>query len=117
MTEEFDLCKHCCGWVNDMREKSPATVCDGYPRMMRTVLKTQFHMGKRASREFIEDACCGNWLKLHETDVERETDAEAYARMLLHDVWYCSDRWSWDRVLRIQWLYQRVRYRVEVDDD
>ena len=111
MAEEFDLCEYCCAWVSDMREKSPATVRDAYPRMMRTVLKAGFHMGKRASRGFIEDACCGNWLKLHETDVEREADAEAYMRMLIRDVWYCSDRWSWDRVLRVQWLYRRLRDR------
>jgi hypothetical protein len=85
--------------------------------MMRTVLKSRFNMGGKAAKAFIKDACYCNWSRLHETNIERSVTAEAYAKELLDDVWYCSDRWSWDRVLRIQWLYQRILRRCEAADD
>ena len=117
MSRDFDLCEYCCKWVHGLEGKSPLAVRDAYPRMMRKVLRHHCGMGKEAASLFIEDACCGNWLKLHETDVERNASAGAYAEMLVGDVWYCSDRWSWDRVLRIQWLYRRLCNRCrEVDE-
>lgn len=114
MSEEHDnVCEVCCGWVVDHRGKSPFAVMDGYPEMMRYVLKHWFGMPGKVSVSFIEDACWGNWLKLHETDMERCATAEDYAKALLDDVFYCSDRWSWDRVMRVQWLYRRLHDRCE----
>lgn len=113
MNDDFDLCGYCCEWANDLDGKPPTAVRDAYPKMMRRVLKERFGMGKKASKRFIREACCGNWLKIHETDVERETGAESYAEMLRNETWYCSDRWSWDRVLRVQWLYRRLADRCE----
>lgn len=108
MTEQFDTCDFCCAWCRELEEKSPVAVRDAYPKMMRKVLKVEFGMPKKAADGFIESACCGNWLKLHETDVERNVGAESYAEMLRSEVFYCSDRWSWDRVLRTQWLYMML---------
>lgn len=104
----FDLCSYCCQWANGLEGKSPLTVRDAYPKMMRKVLKERFGMPKEAAKRFIAEACEGNWERLHETGVEKDVEAESYADMLIGDVWYCSDRWSWDRVLRIQWAYRRL---------
>lgn len=114
--KKFDICGYCCEWVHETEGKSPATVRDAYPKMMRKVLKERFGMSKEAATRFIEEACWGNWKKLHETDIERHADAAMYAKMLRDDVWYCSDRWSWDRVIRIQWLYRRLVDRCERDN-
>lgn len=107
----FDLCDYCCDWANKHRDTNPFKVRDDYPKMMRKVLKSLFHMSKKAADTFIEDACYGNWKKIHETDVEQSTDEQTYANLLVSDVFYCSDRWSWDRVIRIQWLYKRLENR------
>jgi hypothetical protein len=111
--KKFDLCDYCCKWVNDVDGKSPAAVRDAYPRMMRKVLKHRFGMGKYAANMFIENACLGNWDRMHETSMENHVTAEMCADELRNDVWYCSDRWSWDRVIRIQWLYRRLADRCE----
>lgn len=111
MEEEFDVCRWCCEWHSEMEGKSPFVVRDAYPRMMRKVLRHEFHMSKRAAKDFVEDACQGNWERLHETGTERRVIAEEFAAELLSEVWYCSDRWSWDRVLRVQWLYKRLEDR------
>ena len=108
-----DVCERCCEFVNDNKGKSPASVRHAYPRMMRFVLKHWFGMPGKVADGFIEEACSGNWLKMHETDMERAATAEEYARELRGDVFYCSDRWSWDRVMRVQWLYMRLRDRCD----
>lgn len=114
MTEEkFDLCAYCCGWVSSLDGKTPLAVCEAYPKMMHRVLKEEFGIPKKAAADFVDNACYGNWLKLHETDVERRASVDTYADLVLSDVFYSSDRWSWDRVLRIQWLYMRLRDRLE----
>lgn len=112
MGKDFDTCGHCCKWCGDMDGKSPATVRDTYPRMMRKVLGHEFHMGKKAAKEFIQYACDCNWDRIHETGAEGMLKAEDYAEFLVDEVWYFSDRWSWDRVLRAQWAYKRLCDRV-----
>lgn len=113
MSKEFDLCGYCCKWANALDGKSPVAVRDAYPAMMRKVLKHEFGIKRKAADRLIREACEGNWRKLHETDVERNADAGQFADMLRWDVLYSSDRWSFDRVLRIQWLYRRLVSRCE----
>ena len=38
------------------------------------------------------------------------------ADILVGDVLYCSDRFSYDRLLRIQWVYQRLGDRLHRED-
>ena len=115
MEDELDeLCAYCCEWRHEHENKSPQTICDDYPKMMRRVLKVWFHMPKKAAKTFIDGACRGNWERLHLTAMEKAASAESYADEILGEVWYCSDRWSWDRVMRIQWLYQRLRDKVRM---
>lgn len=108
----LEVCHVCCEWYDANVGKSPATVADTYPKMMRKVLTGLFGMSKKAAKEFVRTACDSNWDRLHESRAEKELGAEQYADMLMGDVFYCSDRWMWDRVLRCQWLYQRIRDRV-----
>ena len=110
-----DLCDYCCEWVHDHRGADPTEVMNDYPKMMRKVLRNKFGLSKSAAKEFVNTACEGNWLKLHENDVEEAADSDLYARMILDDVRYCSDRWSWDRVLRIQWLYRHLMRKCRKD--
>jgi len=108
----IDICDYCCEWSNDHRGCDPKKVCDDYPEMMTTVLVERFGMSQAAADTFIETACEGNWERMHETDDEKALSAEYYRDELLGDVWYCSDRWSWDRIIRNQWRYKRIMYRL-----
>lgn len=112
MSKEFDVCKHCCEWFTETEGKSPATVRDTYPKMMRKVLTHVFGMSKESAKDFVKNTCQGNWERLHETSVEKTLKAEDYADNLRWDIFYFSDRWSWDRVLRAQWSYQRICDRL-----
>lgn len=106
--EPIDVCDFCCKWYNDHVNSSPATIAESYVEMIIVVLKEKFGIDKKAAKQFVEDACCGNWDRLHLTKAEHTIDAQMWADMLLSEVWYSSDRWSWDRLLRIQWLYRRL---------
>lgn len=59
----------------------------------------------------IEDACYGNWEHLWETDGEKSMTVADFVEYITGEVFYCSDRWSWDRFLRVNWAYQRIQYR------
>lgn len=114
--KKFDVCEYCCEWVSDHRGAEPAIVMEDYPRMMRKVLRHEFRLPKRVANEFIETACEGNWLKLYETDVEKHVGSDVYAEMILGELLYISDKLSFDRILRIQWLYQRLMRKCRIDD-
>lgn len=109
-----DLCDLCGKWVADHRGSTPEQLCADYPQMMGAVLT---HFGVAKPDSFIAEACDGNWKRLHETDTERCIGTHEYAQRLLDEACYCSDRWSWDRILRVQWLYMRLRKRCKPADE
>ena len=108
----WDVTSHMCGWASDSSGKPPFEVCHSYPRMMRKVLRHEFGMSKEGADLFLDSCCQGNWDRMHETGPEKALTAGQYADELLGLVTYASDRLCWDRVLRIQWLYMRLRDRV-----
>jgi hypothetical protein len=110
--EPVDVCAVCCKWCSINEGKGPEEVAKSYPAMMKTVLRHTFGMSKSAAKAFVSEACAGNWERMHETHIESSLEPEAYAQALLGDVFYCSDRWSWDRVIRVQWMYQRIVERL-----
>lgn len=114
MSKKFDACEHCCSWTHDMSGREPSEVRDTYPKMMRKVLRHLFHMPKRAANEFIENACSGNWKRMHLTGAEAYLSPAQWSEHLINEVRYFSDRWSWDRVIRAQWIYQRLRDTTEL---
>lgn len=54
----------------------------------------------------------GNWQRLWLTDEEKATSPQRYAHRLVGEVFYASDRMSWDRLLRINWEYLRLLERL-----
>ena len=114
---DFDACDYCCKWVARHKGTEPAEVMEDYPKMMCKVLRHKFGLSKSAAKVFVRTACEGNWLKLHETDVEKHVGSDVYADMILAEVRYCSDRWSYDRVLRVQWLYMRLVWACRKDEE
>ena len=62
---------------------------------------------RRATRLLWENLVCGNWKRLHLTQDERDGMTTGdWLDNLKGEVWYCSDRWSLDRVMRCHWLYR-----------
>lgn len=42
------------------------------------------------------------------SEKEKNKTIDEWADDLWDEVFYCSDRWSWDRLVRTNWIFQRV---------
>lgn len=71
-----------------------------------------FGINKRGAKVLFEDACLGNWNHFHQTDKELSMTSDDWFRKFMDDVFYCSDRWSVDRLLRVHWEFRQWCYGV-----
>lgn len=55
----------------------------------------------------------GNWERLNLTDEEFKRTSDDWLDSLREDVWYCSDRWSLDRLTRCHWKFRQYMYAVQ----
>lgn len=75
--------------------------------------KYNFRLNRKQALWLCDTLGQGNWKKMWLTDEDNaESDSEV-SRQLIGDVFYCSDRMSWDRLTRINWQYQRLLKRIE----
>jgi hypothetical protein len=67
----------------------------------------------KATRRILwEDLVYGNWERLHMTDEERRLTPDDWLDKLYHEVWYCSDRWMFDRLTRCHWIWRQYKWAV-----
>lgn len=57
---------------------------------------------------FIDHCGSGNWDHMWLSEKENNKTIDEWADDLWGEVFYCSDRWSWDRLVRTNWIFQRV---------
>jgi len=51
----------------------------------------------------------GNWERLHFTEDDEKKTVDDWLDEFRGDVFYCSDRWSLDRLCRTHWLFRAYR--------
>lgn len=67
----------------------------------------------KATRKVLwEELVCGNWERLHTTEEEDKLTPEEWLEKLRYEVFYCSDRWSLDRLTRCHWLYRQYEWAL-----
>lgn len=49
----------------------------------------------------------GNWEHLHKTEEEEQYSEKEWFKKFVSDVFYCSDRWSLDRLERCHWQFRQ----------
>lgn len=82
-----------------------------YMRFAKTILRRVFKI--RGRTDYLAESLGeGNWQHLWETEEEKQEDASEIFEYMTSDILYCSDRWSWDRFLRINWQFQRIKRRT-----
>ena len=75
--------------------------------------KYNFRLNRKQALWLCDTLGQGNWKKMWLTDEDNaESDSEV-CQQLIGDIFYCSDRMSWDRLTRINWQYQRLLKRIE----
>lgn len=74
--------------------------------------KYNFQLSRKQALWLCDTLGEGNWKKMWLTEEEKNESGEEICKGLLGDIFYCSDRMSWDRLARINWQYQRLLRRV-----
>lgn len=94
------------------RRPSPQMIGESWRRTFSCVAKS-LGFNKAARRILWENLADGNWEHFHLTDEEAEWTASHWLEVLCWDVWYCSDRWTLDRLTRCHWTFRQYMYAVD----
>ena len=92
--------------------KDQQKVLDKYPKMFEAICIYCFKLPKRIRKDLFYELAQGNWKHFWETDEEKKMTIAELCEQLKWDVFYCSDRMSWDRLCRIHWNWQRIKDRL-----
>ena len=71
-----------------------------------------FGINRKTALGIADNLGYGNWRHLWLTEEEQALNLQRYAHRLVGEVFYASDRMSWDRLLRINWEYLRLLERL-----
>lgn len=92
--------------------KDEQEILDKYPKMFNAICIYCFKLPKRIRKSLFDDLMQGHWEHLHETETEKKEPISELCKTLQWEVFYCSDRMSWDRLCRIHWCWQRIKDRL-----
>lgn len=91
-----------------------------YPKMFDAICIRCFKIPKRICKDLFANLMKGNWEHLWETEEENKMTIAELCYELRGEVFYCSDRMSWDRLCRIHWIWQRIArrlWRIEIEEE
>lgn len=95
-------------WVNDHTEESAKQIVYDYYTLMERILNRIFGLHKSLVNNFVDNACVGEWGRLGMTDAEERLTTTQWRDMLLDEIWQYHNVWTWDNVIRVQWIYQHL---------
>lgn len=122
-----DICTRCCDFYYDNKEYRPTIKSkEGqrklkafllrYRALMKSVLRARFGIRSKDTQDsIVKTLGLGNWEHLWETKDEEKLSTLEIKDNLIGEIFYCSDRWSWDRLLRVNWLALRLWSRISFD--
>ena len=87
-------------------------ILDKYPEIFNVICIYCFKLPKRIREDLFDNLVRSNWVHLWETDEEKKMTIAELCEQLKWDVFYCSDRMSWDRLCRIHWSWHRIKDRL-----
>lgn len=79
--------------------------------LMRKVMWHEFHIPFWLAKKLLNNTY-SNWMHFWPTAEEEEMDIVDWAIRVREEVFYFSDRWSWDRLTRVLWSYARFIEKV-----
>lgn len=107
--------------VNEFEQlKDWQEILDKYPKMFDAICIYNFKLPNRIRNDLFDNLCKGNWEHLWETEEEKKMTIAELCYELRGEVFYCSDRMSWDRLCRIHWIWQRIAHRlwcIEIEEE
>lgn len=107
--------------VNEFEQlKDWQEILDKYPKMFDAICIYNFKLPNRIRNDLFDNLCKGNWEHLWETEEEKKMTIAELCYELRGEVFYCSDRMSWDRLCSIHWIWQRIAHRlwrIEIEEE
>lgn len=94
-----------CGFAItlDKPGTNPIKVRDGFIATVDSICE---YLGYgKIGRSLVFDMYYGGWEKINPDTIELEHGPDYWRVTLKNDMLYCSDRWSWGRLLRCVWAY------------
>lgn len=83
------------------KEETPRSVVGPWRRTFNRIC-ADLGFDKKSARILWESiGVYDNWDHLHENDTERRQSVSEWREVLAYDLMYCSDRWTFDRLLRV----------------
>lgn len=83
-----------------------------YPEVFRAMCSYNFKLNKQTIDDMFESLAYGNWNRFWETDEDKKKNIDELCEELRSEVFYISDRMSWDRLIRTHWIWQRIMDRM-----
>lgn len=101
------ICKKCMQLTRDSYKK--VNLYDVSKKWKSIFFDVCYHIGINCkSATLLWDEMCvhNNWDHLHPTEKEKNETKEELYNDFIDDVFYCSDRWGFDRLMRCQWKFR-----------
>ena len=96
----------CITGITEHGEYTPYGVEKLWRRVVGSVL-ADFGLPRKARTFLWNELAVGNWNHLHMTELEKAYKAVDWLDLLSDEVFYCSDRWTMDRLMRCHWIYRQ----------
>lgn len=108
LSKSSKLCKDCMKFYKNYRGNYDNVdgVANDWHTLFVKICK-YFGINKSSANVLWEDMCIGNWEHLWKTDEEKVKTSNDWLDAFMSDVFYCSDRWSLDRLMRCHWMYRQ----------
>ncbi len=90
-----------------------AILCEYRETICPALCKYNFKLSRKQALLLCDTLGQGNWEKMWLTPEEEAEPIDKICQSFIWDIFYCSDRMSWDRLTRINWQYQRLLQRMK----
>lgn len=92
--------------------ETPEETIAMYPEVFRAMCSYNFKLNKQTIDDMFKSLAYGNWKHFWETDEDKKKNIDELCEELRSEVFYISDRMSWDRLIRTHWIWQRIMDRT-----
>ena len=92
--------------------ESSDEVINTYPKVFSCLCSYNFALDDITINSLFVGLAQGNWKHFWETDEEKRKNIDELCEELRSEVFYISDRMSWDRLIRTHWIWQRIMDRM-----
>ena len=108
--EHFKRTLDVCSYISkgDITYKG---LCDRWHHAFNCIAR---YLGfSKKARSFLWDQLAyGNWQHYWQTEDEKNMTADEWLEKFRVELFYCSDRWSFDRLTRCHWIYRQYSRKV-----